>query len=313
MAKNRGADRDTSRDYAELIPIPKEDKEHVKGFGYDKCLKIVLYGDPYSDSRPKANMKTGGLSMVNQQLMKKSFGQFFKRCDLLKELTITSVYHMKCKFYMEVTQVDRKLIKKMSKTTQRLFEKEYLGFVGEKDVDNMIKIHNDMLLQPEFRITLTDGFQIGQLKTEAFLSPDNPRAEVYVYFNSKEKNDYYYHKLRNYHEWYYWQISYKNWVHQSNRDNGQQLKHMRKIIHEMLEPIKQVTTMRRKVSNILKEFVYYPADVIKELAGIDPSNKMNRMDAEYKLGLLLFEKIPLAYELIQQGGKRIEQTEASFE
>lgn len=306
MAKKRNTDRDTSRDYAEIIPIPKEYSKELKEFNYTKCLKIVLYGEPFSDSRPKPNMKTGGIQLKNQQEMKVTFGRFFRRCDLLKELTITSSYSLKCDFYLPMTQVDQKAIKKMSKFAQHLYKTEKLRHMGDKDIDNMIKIHNDILLQPEFRITLTDGFQVGQLRTDKYVSED-PRAVVYVFFSDKEKCDYYRHKIEDSSHYFYWQISYKNWKYQSNRTPAQQLKHMRKVITDELSKYKRYTEIKRKVSNIMKELTLYKAEDLKELANIDPSNKMNRIDAEFKLGLLLFEKIPLAYELIQQGGKRIEQ------
>ena len=45
--------RDTSKDYAVITDIPEEDKRICRNFNLNKCLKIVLYGDPYSDSRPK--------------------------------------------------------------------------------------------------------------------------------------------------------------------------------------------------------------------------------------------------------------------
>ena len=74
--------------------------------------------------------------------------------------------------------------------------------------------------------------------------------------------------------------------------------------------------MKRKLGRILEEFKYYPADVIKELAGVTElkSKEFNRIDAEYKLSCILFEKVPLALDLIKQGGKLLhEDTERDFE
>ena len=44
--------RDISRNFAEVIPIPKDIQKMYKDFDYDKCLHIRIYGDPFSDSRP---------------------------------------------------------------------------------------------------------------------------------------------------------------------------------------------------------------------------------------------------------------------
>lgn len=315
MKKNK--ERDTSRDYAVLIDIPREDKEVCARYGFNTCLKIVLYGDPFSDSRPKPNMKTGGIALVNQNLMKKAFKPFYERCDLLKSLTILSPYLLKCNFFLEATEVDKKRIMKLKKYIGDLYYKEKLAHMGEKDVDNMIKIHNDIMLQNEFRIILTDGFNIGTLYSPKLITPNNPRAEVFVYFNnSKEKNDYYREKIEGSSHYAYWQLSYKNYKYQSNRTVKEQIKHMKRVVEEICTPIKSVGTMKRKLGRILEEFKYYPADVIKELAGVTElkSREFNRVDAEYKLSCILFDRVPLAMDLIKQGGKLLnEDTEGAFE
>ena len=310
-------ERDTSRDYAVLIDIPREDKEVCARYGFNTCLKIVLYGDPFSDSRPKPNMKTGGIALVNQNLMKKAFKPFYERCELLKSLTILSPYLLKCNFFLEATEVDKKRIMKLKKYIGDLYYKEKLAHMGEKDVDNMIKIHNDIMLQNEFRIILTDGFNIGTLYSPKLITPNNPRAEVFVYFNnSKEKNDYYREKIEGSSHYAYWQLSYKNYKYQSNRTVKEQIKHMKRVVEEICTPIKSIGTMKRKLGRILEEFKYYPADVIKELAGVTElkSREFNRVDAEYKLSCILFDKVPLAMDLIKQGGKLLnEDTEGAFE
>lgn len=315
MKKNK--ERDTSRDYAVLIDIPREDKEVCSRYGFNTCLKIVLYGDPFSDSRPKPNMKTGGIALVNQNLMKKAFKPFYERCELLKSLTILSPYLLKCNFFLEATEVDKKRIMKLKKYIGDLYYKEKLAHMGEKDVDNMIKIHNDIMLQNEFRIILTDGFNIGTLYSPKLITPNNPRAEVFVYFNnSKEKNDYYREKIEGSSHYAYWQLSYKNYKYQSNRTVKEQIKHMKRVVEEICTPIKSIGTMKRKLGRILEEFKYYPADVIKELAGVTElkSREFNRVDAEYKLSCILFDRVPLAMDLIKQGGKLLnEDTEGAFE
>lgn len=315
MKKNE--ERDTSRDYAIITDIPKEDREVCKRYNLNTCLKIVLYGEPFSDSRPKPNMKTGGIALVNQNLMKKAFKPFYERTDLLKSLTILSPYLLRCNFYLEATAVDKKRILKLKKYIGDLYYKEKLAHMGEKDVDNMIKIHNDIMLQNEFRIILTDGFNIGTLFSPKLLTPNNPRAEVCVYFNDgKEKNDYYREKIEESSHYAYWQLSYKNYKYQSNRTVKDQIKHMKKVIEDMCAPIKGVTAMKRKLGRILEEFKFYPAEVIKELAGVTDfkSRDFNRIDAEYKLSCILFDKVPLAMDLIKQGGRLLhEDTEGEFE
>ena len=315
MKKND--DRDSSKDYAILMDIPKEDRDICKKYGFNTCLKMVLYGEPFADSRPKPNMKTGGIALVNQMKMKKAFKPFFERTELLKKLTILSPYLLKCNFYLEATEKDKKRILKLKKYIGDLYYKERLAHMGEKDVDNMIKIHNDVMLQNEFRIILTDGYNIGTLYSPKIITPDNPRAEVYVYFNnSKEKNDYYREKIEESSHYKYWQLSYKNFKYQSNRSIKEQFKHMKRIVEEICESIKSTKQMKRKLGRILEELKYYPAETIKELAGVTElkSREFNRIDAEYKLSCMLFNKVPLALEIIEQGGKLLhEDTEGDFE
>ena len=299
--------RDTSRDYAVITDIPEEDKRVCRNFNLNKCLKIVLYGDPYSDSRPKPNMKTGGIALVNQNKMKKTFKEFYNRCELLQNMTIMSPYLLKGIFYLEATNIDKKRFKKCKKYIQDLFYKEKLAHMGEKDVDNMIKIHNDIMLQDEFRITLTDGFNIGTLYSPKFITPDNPRAEIYVYFSDKEKNEYYIDKIHESNYYKKWLLSYKNYKYIECRSVDKQLKHMKKVIFDMCKDIKKEKEMRKKIALVTEEFKWYKAEDIKELANVSEltSKEFTRIDAEYKLSLMLFKDIPLAYSIIKEGGKAI--------
>ena len=161
--------RDTSRDYAEFVPIPEDIKKKFKHMRYDTCLHIVIYGEPFSDSRPRVNQKTMGVALINMNKFKVVFKDLYNRSELLQNLTIVSPFHMKGKFYKSPTKADLKFIKS-KKVLSKLYESEKLADISIKDTDNMLKIHNDILFEPEFRITLDDAWNGGFDDSEKFLS-----------------------------------------------------------------------------------------------------------------------------------------------
>ena len=138
--------RDISENFAELIPIPKDIQKLYKDFGYDSCLHIRIYGDPFSDSRPRLNKATMGVGLKNMNEMKKVFKPLYDESELLQNLTIVSPFHIHGIFYRKPTKADIKFIKKSNKKVKSLYAQHKLGDLSIKDVDNMLKIHNDCLL-----------------------------------------------------------------------------------------------------------------------------------------------------------------------
>lgn len=267
-------ERDTSKDYAELsqnIPIDIRKKYYTLRF--DNCLKIVLYGEPFKDSRPRLN-KFGGVGMVNMGKMKKVFTVLYKKYPLLQEITIQSPYLVILDMFSLPTKKEMSFIKK-DKEALKLFKKEELYDLAIADVDNSIKIHNDILFEPEYRVSLDDAMNIGVIGNK-YLS-DTPRAELYVYFSSKTSK-FYKWRIQNNHNYFKWLISEKNML-MNKRTIKEHRKYLIKILREYIEDIKKEKDAKDFVKRVSKELIRYPAETIKELAGVENKtfNKNNAL------------------------------------
>lgn len=270
--------RDTSRDYAEFVPIPEDIKKKFKHMRYDTCLHIVIYGEPFSDSRPRVNQKTMGVALINMNKFKVVFKDLYNRSELLQNLTIVSPFHMKGKFYKSPTKADLKFIKS-KKVLSKLYESEKLADISIKDTDNMLKIHNDILFEPEFRITLDDAWNGGFDDSEKFLS-DNERAEIWLYYSS-EPNNFYKWKMEKNHNYTRWLVSEKN-MKQNNRTPKEQFKHIKSVLKTELSTVKSVVDKRKIIKRILSVIEEYPAEVVKTIAEMN-DYRFNKTDAQRKI------------------------------
>lgn len=290
--------RDISENFAELIPIPKDIQKQYKDFGYDSCLHIRIYGDPFSDSRPRLNKATMGVGLKNMNEMKKVFKPLYDESKLLQNLTIVSPFHIHGIFYRKPTKADIKFIKKSNKKIKSLYAQHKLGDLSIKDVDNMLKIHNDILFSEEFRITLDDAWNVGFHKAEKYLS-ENDYADIFVYYASKP-NAYYLWKMMQNHSYFCWLISEKH-MNISERTPEQQMKHLRKVIREEMQSIKTETDMRTLIRRSFKVLEEYPATLIKQVADMTDA-KYTKSDAQYKVMLLICKGNKIAEKIMERGG-----------
>lgn len=290
--------RDISENFAELIPIPKDIQKQYKDFGYDSCLHIRIYGDPFSDSRPRLNKATMGVGLKNMNEMKKVFKPLYDESELLQNLTIVSPFHIHGIFYRKPTKADIKFIKKSNKKVKSLYTQHKLGDLSIKDVDNMLKIHNDILFSEEFRITLDDAWNVGFHKAEKYLS-ENDFADIFVYYASKP-NAYYLWKMMQNHSYFCWLISEKH-MRMNSRTPEQQMKHLRKTIREEMESIKSEVDMRTLIRRSFKVLEEYPATLIKQVADMTDA-KYTKSDAQYKVMLLICKGNKIAEKIIERGG-----------
>ena len=290
--------RDISENFAELIPIPKDIQKLYKDFGYDSCLHIRIYGDPFSDSRPRLNKATMGVGLKNMNEMKKVFKPLYDESELLQNLTIVSPFHIHGIFYRKPTKADIKFIKKSNKKVKSLYAQHKLGDLSIKDVDNMLKIHNDILFSEEFRITLDDAWNVGFHKAEKYLS-ENDFADIFVYYASKP-NAYYLWKMMQNHSYFCWLISEKH-MRMNGRTPEQQMKHLRKAIREEMESIKSEADMRTLIRRSFKVLEEYPATLIKQVADMTDA-KYTKSDAQYKVMLLICKGNKIAEKIIERGG-----------
>ncbi len=290
--------RDISRNFAEIVPIPKDIQKQYKDFGYDKCLHIRIYGDPFTDSRPRLNKATMGVGLKNMNEMKKVFKPLYDSSEVLQNLTILSPFHIHGIFYRKPTKADIKFIKNSNKTVKALYAKRKIGDLSIKDVDNMLKIHNDILFSEEFRITLDDAWNVGFHKAEKYLSEED-YADIFVYYASKP-NAYYLWKMMQNHSYFCWLISEKH-MKLNNRTPEQQLKHLKKVIKDAMADLKKEEDIRTLIRRSFKVLEEYPATLIKDIASM-PEAKYTKMDAQYKVMLIITKGNKVAENIISRGG-----------
>lgn len=289
--------RDLSRNYAEMIPIPNDIKKKYKHLNYDSCLHIRIYGEPFSDSRPRLNMNTGGVGLKNMSKMKKVFTPLYESSELLQNLTIISPFHIKGVFYRKPTTSDIKVIKKSNKSIKKLYENKLLADLSVKDVDNMLKIHNDILFSSEYRITLDDAWNVGFLDPEKYLSEED-YADIYVYYSTKP-NAFYMYKIQNNHSYFSWLLSEKH-MRMFKRDIKAQKKHLTTTIRDEINPLKNEADIRKILKRAFEVLEEYPAVLIKDIADMQEF-KYTKSDAQFKVMSMIVKGNKIAEKILKGG------------
>lgn len=274
------------KDTAELIKVSKEFKTgRYKDFKYDNCLKIVLYGDPIADSRPRVT-GFGAVAVINLQRLKQKFKPLYQESKLLQNLMIWSKYHIACKLYMKTTKKDLAFIKSDAGTT-KLYRKDKLFDMNIKDVDNMLKVHNDLLFANEYRICLDDAYNVGFLDPEKYTST-NPRIELEIYWNSKPSKWEKY-KMENSTKMLEHRISHK-YMLMTEKTPKEQMAYLKRFMNVKMDELKKdvdKVKLVKKLAEILEE---YPSDTLKEMGCLEISRKYNKYDASLKVIILILTK-----------------------
>lgn len=275
-----------STDYAKEIPLPKEYKDKkFSHFGYDKCLEIGLFGDPISDSRPRVT-GFGAVAVINLQKLKQQFKPLYQRSELLQNLMIHSHYHIEAKLFMKTTQKDLAFIKK-NKTILRKYKLDKLFDMNIKDVDNMLKVHNDLLFCNEYRITLDDGYNVGFVNPEKYTS-ENPRIIMRIIYSSKP-DAWSRYKYENSTKYFEHKVCYK-YMCISGKTPRDQIRFLSKFMDIKLKEEKKVPDQIKLVKKLAEVLEEYPSDVLKEMGELEVSRKFNKYDAAIKVLILVLSK-----------------------
>ncbi|MGL5766464.1 MAG: RusA family crossover junction endodeoxyribonuclease [Sarcina sp.] len=273
-------------DYAKEIRIPQKwQTPEFKHFGYDKCVEIVLYGDPISDSRPRVT-GFGAVAVINLQKLKQQFKPLYQRSELLQNLMIHSHYHISAKLYMKTTQKDLAFIKKDQSIMKR-YKKDMLFDMNIKDVDNMLKVHNDLLFCSDYRITLDDGYNVGFINPEKYTSA-NPRIVMHILYSSKPDkwSRYKYEDLTPYFEH---KICYK-YMKMCGRTPRDQVRYLTKYMDNRFKVVTKDPDRIKLIKKLAEVLEEYPSDVLKEMGELEVSRKYNKYDAAVKVLLLILKK-----------------------
>lgn len=290
--------RDLGKNYAEMVPIPNDIKKKYKHLNYDSCLHIRIYGEPFSDSRPRLNMNTGGVGLKNMGKMKKVFTPLYQSSELLQNLTIISPFHIKGVFYRKPTTSDIKFIRNSSTKIKSLYSNKLLADLSIKDVDNMLKIHNDILFSSEYRITLDDAWNVGFLDPEKYMS-DEDYADIYVYYSSKP-NAFYMYKIQSNHSYFSWLLSEKH-MNIFKRDIKAQRKHIITTIRNEINHLKNEADVRKILRRSFEVLEEYPAELIKGIADMQEF-KYTKSDAQFKVMSMVAKGNKMAERILSKGG-----------
>ena len=296
-SKAKYKNRDTSRDTAEEVAVPIEIKRRFNNINLNKGLKITLYGAPFTDSRPRT-MASGAVAMVNMELMKKVFIQLYNRSELLQNTVIISPYIIMLHAYKKPTVETFRKFKRgdFGKRLYKQYNNEDIYDMSINDVDNMIKIHNDILFEPEFRICLDDAWNIADIDCYKKLS-DNERVELFIYYTD-QINAYMEWNIIRSAKYYCYLISDKN-RKIYNRTLAEHVKHMRKTFDKYQFNLKRkedILALLKRTQKVLQE---WSAEDIKIMAGMT-DRVFNKRDAQNKVLLLIARGNKIATELVNQ-------------
>lgn len=273
-------------DYAIDVALPKEFKtKRYQNFGYDRCLYITLYGDPIADSRPRVT-GFGAVAVINLQKLKQQFKPLYQSSELLQNLMIHSHFHIGAKIYMKTTQKDLKFIKK-NKTIHKKYIKDELIDMNIKDVDNMLKVHNDLIFSNEYRITVDDAYNVGFIEPEKYTSK-TPRIELTILYSTKP-DAWSRYKIKDSSKYFEHMTCYK-YMCMNKRTPKEQVDYLKKYMDNKLsnepKPQDQIKWVK-KLAEVLEE---YPADTLKEMGQLEISRKYNKYDASLKVIMLVLSK-----------------------
>lgn len=300
---------------SEITNLSKDEKKMFPSYlNYNKKLKIVLYGEPIADSRPRV---TRGVAIsINIGILRGFFLPLYKQNDLLMKTIIDSPFHLGFKFYMSPS---KKLLKKIgypqtnrtkikNKKLYERFIKEEIHDLSIKDCDNMVKVYNDLFMTEEARITLDDGFNIGLHRVDKFISL-NPRTEITLYY-SESPSPYFKELMHDHYSFFKFRMSEKHmYIHK--RTTKEQLKYLESLF---TVEFKNITT-HSKIIDKLKQVLSYIEEhysakllenLVKEIGEMNNYSRVNRTINTNILLMYLFRKNKYIISILNNNMKKYE-------
>lgn len=242
----------------------------IKDRKYDSMLSIIIPGEPLVDTRPRV---MGSFAFTeNKNLIVSIFKEYYKFDEVLKNLTIQGEYALYIDGYFSITKKDLKLLQRYFDKDYKLFIKEKLPHIGIKDTDNHAKLHNDLLMDKAFFITLDDAYNFHCASTKWY-TPDKPRTEMVLYFNSKRKLDFIHYKFEHSKAYFNYLISDK-FRNIMGYDDNTFRKHYFKAIRERFETLKTSSDKEKLLKYVLIEATTYSAEKLDMLVNAPRVDKV---------------------------------------
>lgn len=144
---------------------------------YDECLKLVMHGEPISDSRPRHLKDRDGTYNPHKAYLMRVFGKLYEQDTLLQKTMIQTPFAIDIRNYVTPTKRIQKLI------GPDIIEEQHVS-IKQKDNDNIEKVHWDVLQDIKYKILLDDKL-VTHNRSSQFYSVD-PRIEIDIHYPSKE-------------------------------------------------------------------------------------------------------------------------------
>lgn len=302
-----------NKDYLKIIEIPDRLKYIAKQYNFNKCALIVYHGVPVADERPR--LGAGGKTFVpNAGLLRKIANNLLTVSEDARKTTITSFYSLACDFYMPITATVEKFISKHPKL-QKLYDNDRLPCTTVKDVDNLLKSHNDIMFVYNTFIVLNDTFNVNIGISNKYYSK-NPRSEVYILFSDRKPDKFTEWNITRSSSYFYYQLSYKYLLVNNmdyRYDKRKIINHLRSVINEKFEKVRNEKILKSVIGKIHKLFLEsYSSEALKYLVNETDNHNFNKENAIHKLLLILFNKNECATKILNVISK-FDELEITFD
>lgn len=144
---------------------------------YDKCLSLVMHGEPVSDSRPRFLKDREGTYNPHKAFLMRVFGKLYEQDPLLQRIMIALPFAIDIRNFVTPTKKIQKRI------GVDIINERYVS-IKQKDNDNIEKVHWDVLQDDKYKILLDDKL-VTHNRSSQFYSVD-PRIEIDIHFPSEE-------------------------------------------------------------------------------------------------------------------------------
>lgn len=272
-------------------------KWEIKGRRFDTYMIIHVPGEPLVDTRPRV---LGGFAFSeNKNIIVSLFKEYYKYDEVLQNTFIMGEYAMIVDGYFSISKKDLKTLQKEYPKDYKNFLMERLPYIGEKDCDNHVKLHNDLLIDKVFMIANNDNYNF-HLQGTKWYTPNNPRTILQLYFNEKDQKNFIFWKTKQTKTYFDFLISdkYKNIM---GYNDDEYRKHYFKTVKNKYEYCKTPKEKRDLIKSIMIDAENFTVDKLINLVRYKKVDKVQITKSTYLL--LLRDMIIKECGIIKEEGK----------
>lgn len=189
---------------------------------FNKRLIIEIIGEPVSDGRPRENKEMQKFYNEKKEFLKQIFRVIYRKDTLLQKLCIITPHRINIVTYSYPTKKDLQFL------SNEDLEKECVRSIGNKDNDNVEKVHWDVLQDTEFMIILNDS-STTENYTRKYYS-FKPRTLIIIDFADDFTSDLYRFKITTSVEYRFYLSSKKYVIDIHRMDNKTAIEYLTKSL-----------------------------------------------------------------------------------